>query len=570
MKRLVVYISPEKGRIAVQMTIKFAGTVLDLFIPWILSYIIDSVVPNKDKTGIYLWGLVMFLCALFALIANIVGNRMAARISGDITARIRHDLFEKTMKLSCRETDRLTEPSLISRLTSDTYFFYQMLMRMQRMGVRAPILLVGGCAVTLVLQPIMALVLIAMLPILGVAVYRISKKGVPLYTKIQKIADGMVRRVREYMSGIRVILALSRKDYERKRFERVNKKGAAAEQKAGYVMSLTNPVMNFLLNFGMALVIVVGAYLVNGGLTQPGKIIAFMTYFTIILNAMLGITKIFVVFSKGTASAARIAEVLDAPDELAPLTEEDAAESEAHIEFRNISFSYTGGKDDLHDLSFTLKRGETLGIIGATGSGKSTLLMLLLRFYDPDSGEILIDGQNIKGILHEELYAKYGTVFQNDILFSTTIGDNIAFGRDVPEEELVSAAKTARADFIYTKENAFDYPLDIRGGNLSGGQKQRLLIARSLAKKPEILLLDDVSSALDYRTDAKLRKALSADFAGTTKIIVSQRISSVMNADQILVLDKGAVLGEGVHKELMESCTEYRDIYTIQMGGAAR
>ncbi len=567
----MVYIRPEKGKIAVQMTIKFTGTVLDLFIPWILSYIIDSVVPAKDKTGIYLWGLAMFFCALLALIANIIANRMAARISGDITGRLRHDLFEKTMKLSCRETDRITEPSLISRLTSDSYFFYQMLLRMQRLGVRAPILLIGGCVVTLVLQPVMALVLIGMLPVLGVTVYRISKKGVPLYTKIQNIADGMVRRVREYMSGIRVILALSKKEHERQRFLRINKKAAAAEQKAGYVMSLTNPIMNFVLNFGMAVVIVVGAYLVNGGMTQPGKIIAFMTYFTIILNAMLSITKIFVVYSKGTASAERMADVLNAPDEIADAELQGAPETtlSAHIAFSHVSFSYSGGKDNLYDLCFSLSRGQTLGVIGATGSGKSTLLMLLLRFYDPDSGEILIDGQNIKSIPREELYRKFGTVFQNDILFSTTIGDNIDFGRNVTEADVVSAAKTARADFIYEKENAFDYPLDIRGQNLSGGQKQRLLIARSLASRPEILLLDDVSSALDYRTDARLRRALSADYAGTTKIIVSQRVSSIMNSDWILVLDKGAVIGEGVHTTLMESCSVYRDIFNIQMGGAA-
>lgn len=584
MKKLLPYIFPFRFKITLQMIVKFAGTIFDLFIPWILSYIIDDVVPEKNKAGIYLWGFVMILCAVGAVILNISANRMAARISGDITKEIRHDLFSRTMRLSCLKIDEITEPSLISRLTSDTYYFYQMILRIQRLGIRAPILLVGGCIVTLMLEVKLAAVLIALLPILFLIVFYISKKGIPLYSKVQRAADKLVRRVREFMSGIRVILALSKRDYEKMRFSKANKRVVEAEQKAGYVMSATKPIMSFALNLGLALVILVGAFLVNKGETQPGKIIAFMTYFTIILNATLSITKIFVMVSKGTASADRIAKVLEIEDEHEYINEQEeeaereegegegegeAEASNAHIEFRNVSFSYLGVSDNIRNISFKLAKGQSLGLIGATGSGKSTILLLLLRFYDSDKGEIFVDGRNIKSIPREELYKKFGTVFQNDILFKGSIGESIDFGRGVQLEEMNCAAKTARADFIYEKEGQFDYQLEIRGGNLSGGQKQRLLIARAMAKKPEILLLDDVSSALDYRTDAALRKSIEKDLVATTKIIVSQRASSVMKSDLILVLDKGTVIGKGSHDELLKNCPEYREIYDVQMGGAA-
>lgn len=570
MRRLAAYIIPYKFKIALQIIIKFVGTIFDLFIPWIMAHVIDNVVARENQTEVYLWGGVMLVCSSGAMVFNIVANRMASRIAGDVTGAVRHDLFSKTMNLSCRETDKITEPSLISRLTTDTYLFHRMILRMQRLGIRAPILLIGGCIVTLMLDAKLALVLILLLPFLSFIVFYISRRGVPLYTKVQDATDILVRKVREFMSGIRVILALSKRDYERESFAEANKRVVDAEQKAGYVMATTKPIMSLTLNLGLALVIVAGAYLVNRGDTEPGKIIAFMSYFTIILNAMLSVTRIFVMLSKGTASASRIAEVLESEDELKleQAKEGEDEDSSAHIEFRDVSFSYMGVAKNLSNVSFKLMRGQTLGIIGATGSGKSTLLMLILRFYDTDSGEILVDGINIKSIPREQLYKKFGTAFQNDILFSTSIGDNIDFGRGIALDDIKRAVKTAQASFIYEKEGEFDYKLDIRGQNLSGGQKQRLFIARALANNPDILLLDDVSSALDYRTDAKLRSALERDFDSTTKIIVSQRASTVMSSDLILVFDNGEVIGQGQHNELMENCSAYHEIYNIQMGGA--
>lgn len=570
MKTFLPYISPYKLKISLQMIIKFAGTIFDLFIPWILSYIIDTVVGEGDKKSVYLWGFLMLLCSAGALLFNIIANRMAARISADITKKIRHDLFSKIMNLSCKETDEFTQPSLISRLTSDTYFFYQMLLRMQRLGIRAPILLIGGCIVTLMLDAKLALVLISLLPILAIIVIFISKRGVNLYTKVQKAADILVRTIREFMSGIRVILALSTKKYEAERFRKANELAANAEQKAGYVMSISNPIMSLVMNMGLIIVIGVGAYLVNKGETGAGKIIAFMTYFTIILNAMMSITRIFVMLSKGTASGSRIAEVLQSENELKHIIDKEEKVENAfpHIEFRNVFFSYKGVTDALSNISFKVNKGQTLGIIGATGSGKSTLLMLLLRFYDANSGEILIDGKNIKSIEKSELYKEFATVFQNDMLFSDSISDNIKFGRKAEQSKMEKAINAAQASFIYEKEEQLGYKLDIGGRNLSGGQRQRVAIARALINEPHILLLDDVSSALDYRTDSKLRRAIAKDYAKTTKIIVSQRASAVMNCDNIIVLDNGEIMGEGTHSELLNSSLLYREIYDIQMGGA--
>lgn len=567
MKRILHYIKPYVTIICIQFSIKFIGTVMDLLIPWLLSYIIDDVVPANNIKKVYLYGGLMIVCAIIAVIFNITANRMAIKTSRNITEKLRHDLFEKISYLSCRQSDAFTLPSLISRLTSDTYNVHHMIDRMQRLGIRAPILLLGGIVVTLTLEPVLTLILVLSLPLLALIVIYVSRKGVKLYTQTQEALDGLVRKVQENMTGIRVIKALSKTEYERSKFDEINTDVVQRDQKAGILMSLTNPVMNLLLNVGLTLVIIVGAYRVNAGVSQPGKIIAFLSYFTIILNALLMVTRLFVMYSKGAASAKRIEEVLDAPRELLVSASRPAYEpSPYHIEFRNVSFSYNKVQNNLSNISFALKRGETLGIIGSTGSGKSTVLNLLLRFYDADSGQILIDGIDIKTIPAEILHTKFGVVFQNDFLFADTIRENINFGRSLTDEQLRRAAKTAQAGFIEKKEGGFEHKLTVKGANLSGGQKQRVLIARALAAAPEILLLDDSSSALDYLTDAALRKALRKNFKDTTAIVIAQRISSIMNAEKIMMLEDGMIIGYGTHEELMMFCDGYREIYDTQMG----
>ena len=588
MRTVYKYIKPVLWPMIGGLTLKFIAAMFDLTIPYFLETIIDKAAPTGQINQVLFWGVVMLVCSVLALVTNVTANRMAVRNTSKVTKTLRHDLFAKISHLSARKTDEFTVSSLISRLTTDSYNVNDMLVRVQRIGVRAPFLLIGGIIITLTLDPMLTLVLVAMLPIIAVVVYFVTKYSVPIYTYCQQILDKLVRTVQENATGVRVIKALGKGEHERKRFDNVNAGLANENKKAGVIMAITNPAATIVLNIGLTLVVIVGARRVNSGLTEPGTILAFLSYFTIILNAMLGITRVFVICSKGSASAKRIESVLLAEDDMPILPEEENAQTEnadaPHIEFRGVTFSYnkkeeTDGlrseerdyiKNNLTDISFTLNRGQTLGIIGATGSGKSTIVNLLIRFYDPDKGTVLVDGRDVRCIPREELCKKFGIAFQNDFIMANSIFENISFGRDLTEEQVNRAIVLAQAkQMIDELPEGTGYRLTARGTNISGGQKQRMLIARAVAAEPEILILDDSSSALDYKTDASLRKALHSSLPDTTTVIIAQRISSIMNADLILVLDEGSIIGRGRHSELMESCPEYKLIADTQMGGAA-
>lgn len=588
MRTVYKYIKPVLWPMIGGLTLKFIAAMFDLTIPYFLETIIDKAAPTGQINQVLFWGVAMLVCSVLALVTNVTANRMAVRNTSKVTKTLRHDLFAKISHLSARKTDEFTVSSLISRLTTDSYNVNDMLVRVQRIGVRAPFLLIGGIIITLTLDPVLTLVLVAMLPIIAVVVYFVTKYSVPIYTHCQQILDKLVRTVQENATGVRVIKALGKGEHERKRFDNVNAGLANENKKAGVIMAITNPAATIVLNIGLTLVVIVGARRVNSGLTEPGTILAFLSYFTIILNAMLGITRVFVICSKGSASAKRIESVLLAEDDMPILPEEENAQTEnadaPHIEFRGVTFSYnkkeeTDGlrseerdyiKNNLTDISFTLNRGQTLGIIGATGSGKSTIVNLLIRFYDPDKGTVLVDGRDIRCISREELCKKFGIAFQNDFIMANSIFENISFGRELTEEQVNRAIVLAQAkQMIDELPEGTGYRLTARGTNISGGQKQRMLIARAVAAEPEILILDDSSSALDYKTDASLRKALHSSLPDTTTVIIAQRISSIMNADLILVLDEGSIIGRGRHSELMESCPEYKLIADTQMGGAA-
>ncbi len=570
MKRILAYLKPYYGRMSVGLIIKFIGTIMDLLLPYVLAYTIDTIVPTKSVNRILLFGGVMVVCAIIAVLTNIVANRMASRVARDTTERIRHDLYERISYLSCAQSDSFSIPSLESRLTSDTYNLHQMLGMMQRLGVRAPILLIGGILVTMTLEPMLSLILVAILPFIGVIVYAVSKKSIPLYTALQQSIDKLSRTVRENTTGIRIIKALSQTRYEKSRFSDVNGEVVKNEKAAANTVALTSPMMNLLLNLALIPVIVVGAYRVNAGLTQPGKIIAFLSYFTIILNAMLSVTRMFVIYNRSFSSAQRIVKVLDTPEDLIADEFSSPKKEPWHVVFEDVTFSYHKREPSIENISFRLTRGETLGIIGATGSGKSTVLRLLMRLYDPDSGSIRIDGRELNTYELKELRSKFGAVFQNDILFADSILENISFGRGFDQETIEAAVKIAQAEeFVDALPDGLEHTLAIKSANLSGGQKQRLLIARAVAAKPEILILDDSSSALDYKTDSLLRKALREELQASTKIIVAQRVSSIMHADRILVLEEGKEAGFGTHEELMEACESYREISISQMGGYA-
>lgn len=565
----------------VGLIIKILGTFADLGLPRVLAYMLDYVVPEGDIVKVFVWGAVMIVLAVLARQLNIKANRRASRVAADTTQRLRHDLYEKINTLSGTQMDHFTVPSLISRMTTDTYNIHQMIGMMQRLGVRAPIILIGGICITATMEPVLTLVLVAVIPFLVVVVFGITRKTVPMFKKVQDKLDVMVNVLRENITGIRVIKALSKTEFERKRFHNVNDDLIDAELRASATMAASSPLMNLFLNLGLTAVVIVGAYRVNSGASQPGNIVAFLSYFTMILNSVLMVNRIFLNLTKSSASAARLSEVLTAEPDLVVRSREELSEGQkepatvseqSYISFENVTFRYhKTGESCLNGISFSLKKGESLGIIGPTGCGKTTMINLLMRFYDVESGRICIDGNDVRTIPMKQLREQFGVVFQNDMIFADTIRENISFARDVSQEAVEAAAKDAcAAGFIDTlgigtEEERYDYKAAIKGANLSGGQKQRILIARAFAAKPKILVLDDASSALDYKTDAKLRKALKENYSDATVILVAQRISSVMSCDHIMVMEEGQAIGYGTHEELLESCEVYKEIYVSQM-----
>ena len=549
--------------------IKVIGTVAELFIPFLLTYILENVIETGDVKKIVLYGVFMALFALTAGLGNIIANRMAAKVTMIFASQMRRELFSKTLHLSARSTDKFTIPSLESRITTDTYNVQNFVGMMQRMGVRAPFLLIGGIGITLIMDRALALVMVATLPIIFVVVYSISRKGVPLYEKVQQSVDGMVRVVREDAQGIRVIKALSKNTYENNRYDNVNKKLCKDETRAGVIMGVVNPVMTMLMNLGIVAVVAVSAYLVAKQKSSPATVIAFMQYFTLISMAMMSLSRMFVMYTKCAASANRIAEVIKSKNEL-EIKEDDGKGNKAyHVTFENVAFSYLGKKNNLENISFSLKKGERLGIIGATGSGKTTIIRLLMRFYDVNEGVVRINGKDVRSYTPEELTAMFGVVLQNDFLYADTIKENICFGREISIENVEKAAKIAQAhEFISGYSDGYEHMISAGGTNLSGGQRQRVLIARAIAGNPDILILDDSSSALDYKTDLNLRSTLQTELPESTVITVAQRVSSVKNCDLILVIDEGRIIGRGTHDDLLENCPEYKEISDSQMGGA--
>ena len=580
MKLIFKYLKPYTLGIIIGTSIKIAGSLVELALPYILSHIIDDVVPQcRSEDDIYKiinWGGIMMLCSILALVWNIIANRMASRVARDASRGIRHDLFTATMCLSAEATDSFTVPALESRLTSDTYNVHHFLGMIQRLGVRAPILLVGGLVLSFTLDPVLTLIMASVIPFIGITVYIVSKRGVGLYKASQLAGDRMIGIVREDSKGIRVIKALSKKEYEKTRYDMSNTALSQSEKKAQLTMAISSPVINIFLNMGVVLVLFVGALRVNRDLSEAGKIIAFISYFTIISNAMLSITRIFVMYTKGAASAGRISEIIDCANQQKSnpyrqnmsVTEDACKHGDEHICFDNVSFAYDRKNRTLDSISFNLHHGESLGIIGATGSGKSTIIKLLMGMYSTDEGRILIDGRNIKNIREDELHSYFGAAMQNDFLYAGSVEENVKFGRAIDHESVVRAVQIAQAEeFVEKSDGKYDFNLTSKGTNLSGGQKQRLLIARAVAANPDILILDDSSSALDYKTDANLRRAIRDKMRGTTMITVAQRVSSVMSCDKILVIDEGRTVGYGKHDELINNCEIYRQISDSQLGG---
>lgn len=572
MNMILRLVKPHWKKLTLSLSFKTIGSLADLMLPFLISVMIDDVIPTSTKGEldliIYL-GILMALIAILGLYLNIVANRSAELVAALSIEGLRHDLFEKIESLSANQVDDLTRPSLISRMTTDTYNLYNATAGLQRLGVRAPVLLIGGIVMSLFLDPVLTLVMVGLLPLIAILVYYTSARGIPLYKRIQSLLDKLTRTLRENITGVRVVKALSMTEHEKERFDHNNKETVEAELKAHYTMAVINPSMNAIMNVGLVVVLVIGAFRIDSELTKKGEIIAFITYFTIILNAMMSITRVFVMISRASASGARIDEVLNLPKDIKDGTDDVVIDTNVpHIEFDDVSFSYNKQKTNLEHISFKLNKGQTLGIIGSTGSGKTTLVNLLMRFYDPDEGTIYLYGKDIKTLRQEDLRKRIGLVLQNDLIFADSIYGNIQFNREkITDDDILTATKVAQAEFIKDKENELEYRLAQRGANLSGGQKQRLLIARAVAGKPDILILDDASSALDYQTDMKMRNALKNELSDTTMIIIAQRISSLKDADLILLIDDGKIMDAGNHESLMNTSKIYQELAFYQLGG---
>ena len=583
MKLILRYVRPYRRLILTVMAIKLLGTGTDLLMPYVLEHLLDHVIPAADSAWpVVAWSGVMFLLTWITRVLNVSANRKSVRVARESTFAVRRDLFHTALNLSGSQMDQIGLPSLISRMTSDTYNVQNFIRMIQTMGIRAPIMLLGGIAITLTMDTGLALILCIMAPVMIVLVCFVSWKGIPLFNEVQRRMDMLVRRMRESITGIRVVRALGKEPYEKQRYGEANARMMRQEVKASVIMSLPGPIVTLFLNVGLTLVVLIGARRVNDGHTAPGVILAFLTYFNMILMGVMGLNRIFMMTSKANASANRIGEVIDLPEELTPLPAEQLAEpqEEGMLIFDHVSFNYdadTPGEAHgqflgeerqkcLDDISFRVKKGGSLGVIGATGSGKTSIINLLMRFYDPQQGHVFVDGKDVRAYERDELHRKFGVVFQNDVIFADTIRENVTFGREITERKMIRAAADAMAgQFIEGYEDAYEHKAAIRGANFSGGQKQRLLITRALAAEPEILIMDDASSALDYRTDAKLRKAIREHHGNATTVVIAQRISSILSMDEIIVLHEGKMIGRGSHAELLASCAEYRDIYRTQM-----
>lgn len=542
----------------------------DLLQPTIMSRIVDKGVKGKDIDYVLRLGSMMLLITAIGATFAIARNIVSSRVSQKFGSELREDLYKKIQSLSFDNINLFQDASLITRLTNDVNQVQNFAHGMMRIFVKAPILCIGSIIMATIINPRMALILIGVIPIIGILIFINMKVSYPIFTKIQRALDEVNGVIREYLAGIRVVKAFNRFDYEIDRFEKVNNELTEVSIKGARTMAIFNPGISFIVNIGIVLILWFGGYKVNSGDIQVGQVIAFTNYMTQILFSLMILSRVFTMFIRARASAERIGEVFLEENNLQlkefPIKLENV---EGRIDFENVSFSYFNkDKPILKDISFSCKPGETLAIIGSTGAGKTTLINLIPRFYDVTEGSIKIDGINIKDLDSKKLREIIAMVPQKVLLFTGTILENIKWGNDEASlDDVERVAKISQAhDFILSFQEGYNTELGQGGVNLSGGQKQRISIARALIRKPKILIFDDSTSAVDVVTEGKIRKGLKEYLKDTTFILIAQRITSVMEADKILVLDKGSIVGMGNHKELMKECEIYQDIFYSQIG----
>ena len=557
---------------------KLLEACFDLTVPLVMAWMIDRGIARADVPYIWHMGGLLLLLAIVGLTCSITAQYFAAKAAVGCSTRMRHVVFSHVETLSFREMDEIGTATMITRLTSDINQVQTGVNWMLRLFLRSPFIVFGAAVMAFTIDVKAALIFAVVIPLLAIVVFTIILTTAPMYRKVQGHLDGLLGLTRQNLSGVRVIRAFNKQDEEIENYERQNDILTRMQLFVGKISALMNPVTYVMINGALVLLIWVGGLRINVGDLTQGQIIALVNYMGQILVELVKMANTIVMLTKSVASARRVQDILDVKSSLEhdttsverlehPENPSQSGKGGISVEFRNVSMAYAGASDpSLEGVSFTAEPGQTIGIIGGTGSGKSTLVHLIPRYYDVADGEVLVDGKDVREYTLEDLRSRVGMVMQKAVLFHGTIRDNMRWGDpDATDEQIWEALDQAQAsEFVRQKENELDYELEQSGRNLSGGQKQRLTIARALVRRPQILILDDSASALDFATDAKLRQALKTLPGHPTTFIVSQRTSSIQHADQILVLDDGQVIAMGTHQELLENCDVYREIHETQ------
>lgn len=569
MIKLFRYLKPFAAWVAIVFVLVFIQSMSDLYLPTLMSDIVNKGMINGDTKYIWHTGMIMLLVTGGSAIAAVTSSFISSKVALGFGMDVRDAVFTKVESYSLHEFDKIGTSSLITRTTNDITQVQNVLMLMLRMMLSAPMMCIGGLIMAISKDKKLTIILAVALPILIVVVGVIAKIIIPMFKSMQEKLDKLNLVSRENLTGIRVIRAFNRIVSEKKRFIEANRDLTDTAIKVNKIMAAMMPIMMIIMNLTQIAIIWFGAKRIDTNDIQVGDMMAFLQYAMQIMFSLLMVAMMFVLIPRAQVSAVRVNEVLDMEPEINdPKREQEKLKKRGYVEFKNVSFSYPGAESPaIKNISFSAKPGEITAIIGGTGSGKSTLISLIPRFYDVQEGSVLVDGVDIRDMTQENLRAKIGLVPQKAVLFTGTITDNIRYGKeDAAFEEIEHAAKVAQAsEFIFNMKDGFDSEIAQGGSNVSGGQKQRLSIARALVKRPEIYIFDDSFSALDFKTDARLRAALKSETAQATVIIVAQRVSTVMDADRILVLDEGEIVEMGTHKELLKTCDIYKEIVSSQL-----
>ncbi|TNJ63118.1 ABC transporter ATP-binding protein [Paenibacillus hemerocallicola] len=569
MIRLFRFLKPYRYWVVAIVALMFLQSIAQLYLPTLMADIVDIGVMHGDTAYIITMGVVMLLVAAIGTLCNVTAGFLSSKTAAGFGKIVRGNVFSHVERFSLQEFDKFGTASMITRTTNDITQVQQVLFMLMRMFLSAPLMIVGGIVMAVSKDAKLSLVLVAVIPLLTGVIVFVASKGIPLFRSMQTKLDRLNLVLRENLTGIRVIRAFNRTDRERNRFGEANEDLTRTAIKVTRIMSVIFPIMLLLLNLSLVAIMWFGSIRIDLGFMQVGDLIAFTQYASQILFSLTMVSMMFMMIPRASASAVRINEVLNTSPSIAdPAAVKKSAPSKGSVEFQNVTFSYPGAEQPaVRNVSFTAETGEITAIIGGTGSGKSTLVNLLLRFYDVDGGSIRIDGADVRELSQESLRGMVGYVPQKASLFSGTVADNIRFGNEAAtREQIEHAAVVAQAaEFISELKEGYDSHVSQGGTNFSGGQKQRLSIARALVRNPAIYVFDDSFSALDFKTDAKLRDALQAETSDATMLIVAQRVSTIMNADRIVVLDDGEVAGIGTHRELLDSCEVYREIVMSQL-----